>query len=237
MRLCVNYLSPRVCRPEQYRIKYIVYRTLIGCIELLKASESDMVPDQRESPSNKYPSFNLSKLVKETDKIISLFDLILCEEISNDHARLPTILTAEQSCNMQQTPGRLLPHGSAKTLQPNEVKSTSCNLACDFCGSDIFQSFFECTTCSVTGTGGDKPDNNTTPTVTLGDGVLLCPQCYVEGRTCACGRMGPGQCRPFQALIDTRNEAVSMLRKSAPECKLLAQSAGCVPMNISLHSC
>lgn len=66
---------------------------------------------------------------------------------------------------------------------------------CDFCGADIFQSFFECRKC-VRSSEGDK--------LSIGDGLLICPSCYVTGRTCRCGHMQAAQVRPFEDLFQAR---------------------------------
>lgn len=90
---------------------------------------------------------------------------------------------------------------------PTEKQQTgACNFACDFCGADIFQSFFECRACAgLTG-------QSTQP----GDGTLICPACYVEGRSCECDSMEPVQCRPLDVLIAARNRATEVLCQVAP---------------------
>jgi len=72
------------------------------------------------------------------------------------------------------------------------------NYTCDFCGADIFQSFFQCTQC-VLGKG---------------DMIHICPGCFTEGRTCLCGEMEPIQCWPFRELLDEYNHAVRTLKDS-----------------------
>ncbi|KIJ16915.1 hypothetical protein PAXINDRAFT_74465 [Paxillus involutus ATCC 200175] len=77
------------------------------------------------------------------------------------------------------------------------------DLHCDFCGADIFQSFFECDSCVRT------PSSQTSSDIlAVGDGLVLCPLCYVEGRTCRCGEAQPVQCRPFSDLLQIRDRAV-----------------------------
>ncbi|KAI0306344.1 hypothetical protein B0F90DRAFT_1689147 [Multifurca ochricompacta] len=74
--------------------------------------------------------------------------------------------------------------------------------SCDFCGSDIFVSFFCCKDCSL----------STELSSTAGDGLHICPGCYVEGRSCRCGRlMDPMQCWPLQILYGDYNRAVRAL--------------------------
>lgn len=75
---------------------------------------------------------------------------------------------------------------------------------CDFCGADIFQSFFECGTCNT-------EDGNE-----AAGGILICTGCYVEGRTCLCGVMDPVQLRPFQSLLADRNHAARILARYKP---------------------
>jgi hypothetical protein len=79
------------------------------------------------------------------------------------------------------------------------------NITCDFCAADIFQSFFECMSCA-----------SQSPTVheemKIGDGIVVCPLCYIEGRSCKCGTMKPTQCRPFDDLLTTRDDALHAIR-------------------------
>ena len=70
-------------------------------------------------------------------------------------------------------------------------------IVCDFCDCDIFQSFFECVGCA----GGSSSS------------LIVCPGCYSEGRSCRCETMEPMQCRNFQTLIDTREEAADVLQR------------------------
>jgi hypothetical protein len=73
-------------------------------------------------------------------------------------------------------------------------------LTCDFCGADIFQSFFECKTC----TKSEYQD--------IGDGFVVCAGCYAEGRCCQCEVMIPTLCYPFQRLLEHRVAAVNALQ-------------------------
>ncbi|CAK5277382.1 unnamed protein product [Mycena citricolor] len=68
------------------------------------------------------------------------------------------------------------------------------SLSCDFCGLDIFQSFFEC---------GEACN------------VVICPGCYLEGRICKCGdAMIAKQIRPFDELMRVRQQAADSLLDS-----------------------
>ena len=78
------------------------------------------------------------------------------------------------------------------------------HVECDFCGADIFQSFFECKDCIP----GTRIPENSSPE----GGLVLCPSCFVEGRTCRCNVMKPMQYRPFEELLRGRNEAVKVIR-------------------------
>ncbi|KAH7889431.1 hypothetical protein F5I97DRAFT_1802038, partial [Phlebopus sp. FC_14] len=81
------------------------------------------------------------------------------------------------------------------------------DMTCDFCAADIFQSFFECESCAPSSSSRSSQD-----VITLGDGLILCPLCYVEGRTCRCGNMEPVQCRPFNDLLQARDKAMQVIR-------------------------
>ncbi|GJJ12739.1 hypothetical protein Clacol_006984 [Clathrus columnatus] len=76
--------------------------------------------------------------------------------------------------------------------------------SCDFCGADIFQSLFVCTRCS-------KPKAEPK--------YIVCPGCYVEGRSCRCGseNMKPYQIQQFSELIRIRNEAADALQQRLME--------------------
>ena len=68
---------------------------------------------------------------------------------------------------------------------------------CDICGADIFQGFFECRTCVEV----DSAEG----------GYIVCPGCYVEGRSCKHQIMQPMQRRPIKLLLDTRKEAIEVV--------------------------
>lgn len=110
-------------------------------------------------------------LLKNLRRILLLFDSILIEEYSPE-----------------------APH--MRKLTEDEYID---HLACDFCGGDVFQSFFECCSC----VDGRKPANH-------GAGLIICPGCYVEGRTCHCEKMIPVQSRPLGKLFDARQRAVDL---------------------------
>ncbi|KAL0581529.1 hypothetical protein V5O48_000458 [Marasmius crinis-equi] len=65
-------------------------------------------------------------------------------------------------------------------------------LQCDFCGADIFQSFLYCNRCVQERTEA------------IEDSFILCPGCYVEGRSCKCGELIPAQKHRFGDLLEVR---------------------------------
>ncbi|KAF9246293.1 hypothetical protein BU15DRAFT_40296 [Melanogaster broomeanus] len=118
--------------------------------------------------------------VEKLKKLADLFDDILVGEYSTTRDSLAHVSTS----------------GSLHTD----------DLQCDFCGADIFQSFFECESCVST------PSGTSTDIIAVGDGLILCPLCYVEGRTCRCEAMKPVQCRPFNELLQIRDRAVRAIQ-------------------------
>jgi len=51
----------------------------------------------------------------------------------------------------------------------------------------------------------------------VGDGIAICPLCYIEGRSCKCRTMQPSQCRRFDDLLKTRDEALHAIRTVRPD--------------------
>ena len=82
-------------------------------------------------------------------------------------------------------------------LSPGEANSVAENIVCDVCGADIFQGFFECRICVE----ADSAEG----------GYVVCPGCYVEGRSCTHQVMQPMQRRPFNSLLETRTEAIQVV--------------------------
>ncbi|KAI0082655.1 hypothetical protein K474DRAFT_1681082 [Panus rudis PR-1116 ss-1] len=148
-------LYRRVCRPEQYRIKHLLYRSVIHHTQRL--TELPLTSRSREDLNTGSPTLRLK----------------------------PPTANARRD------------HATSSTKE-------HVYLMCDFCGADIFQSFFECRDCA-------KLDDHETEE-DWGSGVLICPGCYVEGRTCECGSMQAVQCRPFSQLLSARNAAAETLR-------------------------
>lgn len=126
--------------------------------------------------------------------LINLFDDVLLDEYDKDHKKMPHVLQITAASDSSQD-----------VLHPQD----NTRVTCDFCDTDIFQSFFECKKCiSIEGdaAGGDPSDEL--------DGLIICPQCYVEGRTCRCGVMTPTQYRAFWQLLLDRNYAMKVLADS-----------------------
>jgi len=65
---------------------------------------------------------------------------------------------------------------------------------CDFCGADIFQNYFKCL--------GQKQGE---------EDFIVCPGCYVEGRTCACQSMERRERQSFDILLNARWDALQAL--------------------------
>jgi hypothetical protein len=95
------------------------------------------------------------------------------------------------------------------TQENGSGAETECPIICDFCGCDVFQSFFECSKCIPSG-GAPRGCK----------GYAICPPCYVEGRSCRCIVMEPMQVSSFNKLIKVQQAAIEVLkacgRKLAP---------------------
>lgn len=87
------------------------------------------------------------------------------------------------------------------------------DLDCASCGGEIFQTAFSCEgTCLRDGKTEDSD----------GDKVIICPLCFVDGRTCACGKMQPLRARETGPLIEARDMVHDFFRGLA-EKYLLSQ--------------
>ena len=146
-----------------------------GGEELVKKSESTEVKAKKARLENLF--FDLKKLME-------LFDAILKEEY--DDGMVDAV-----------SAGELLASASNADRQSSFI-----NLSCDFCGADIFESYFDCKQCAMV------PSNS----VDADESIIICPGCYAEGRTCECTKMRPRLSRPFQALIEDRNRTYSVLQ-------------------------
>ncbi|KAH9951236.1 hypothetical protein B0H21DRAFT_685285 [Amylocystis lapponica] len=203
LRTALHYELPiyqRVCRPELYRVKSVLYRSLLHYTSQL---EEEVLRSDSSYPTLRQRSEDLTALVE-------LFDEVLSEEYTRNRSMLTHVISsgAGWAADTKGSSGhihlRLMPP-RASSSQKGKGKDTetlqSENFACDFCGADIFQSFLECHECT--------PNDVTS----IGDGLLICAACYVDGRTCRCGSMNAVQYRPFEDLLRTRNKAAKVLHQ------------------------
>lgn len=148
-----NRFHFRVCRPEVYRTRLLVYRA----IKAITASLGGRANNTR--------SGNRGEALVTLQVLLPVFDEILCSEYDPSHSAIP--------------------FSQQKHLP-----------VCDFCGADIFQSWFECCSCLDIAAAGP---------------YQMCAGCYVEGRKCCCGSLRPVQRIPFDNLIADRNKAASYI--------------------------
>jgi hypothetical protein len=175
----------RVCRSETYRVKSTIYYTLLGLTrevnELFnrgkppKSSSTSGLVSRSATPATpgSLSSFNRERSVEE-----------LIKELSETLSLYDTIISDEYS-----------PLPSRIDLTAHE------RTTCDFCGADVFQSFFECRKCTAGQSG--LSDHGS---------YVVCAGCYVEGRSCKCLIMEPMQCRPFDDLLSVRRRTVEALQ-------------------------
>ncbi|KAL1947864.1 hypothetical protein VTO73DRAFT_13588 [Trametes versicolor] len=257
---CELPIYRRVCRPEQYRVRTVLYRSMLHLTEALQSALTPTRTPKVESSEESQDSFVWGNLVGYADssdgkstravtpppqpdvherarklkRIMQLFDEVLRDEFAACHAKLEHVLrsetgagwgmtatlTASRSCaDGNNVAGPSSVNGLKITLQlPTDSqdrrdrdrakeRTASCNLACDFCGADIFQSFFECRECRTADDGA---------VLQPGDGLLICPACYVEGRSCDCSQMEPMQTRSFDMLLSDRNDAARAIAAALP---------------------
>ncbi|CAA7271539.1 unnamed protein product [Cyclocybe aegerita] len=124
----------RVCRYETYRIKSTIYYVLMGKRRELKQLLKYVVKPQATSSTRKrkYKSDDTStssggrsamdSLASELKDLLSLYDSILLEESDKSSGRMPK-------------------------LDDSKSFNDDARIVCDFCGCDVFQSFFECHRC------------------------------------------------------------------------------------------
>ncbi|KAF8077845.1 hypothetical protein FPV67DRAFT_1684874 [Lyophyllum atratum] len=180
----------RVCRTETYRVKYTIYHTFRQKINDLANLRRRDIHSHLLLTGKKNDN-----VLASTKTLLKLFDAILVEEYSPDHGKM--------HCLSSRSPS---PPASSdlNDAASDYIGSGDVHVTCDFCGADIFQSFFECLNCVPSDASGD-------PKVMHGDGFVLCAGCYVEGRSCKCTTMEPIQCRPFGQLLSIRNKAAELL--------------------------
>ncbi|TFY64870.1 hypothetical protein EVJ58_g2337 [Rhodofomes roseus] len=183
----------RVCRPEIYRTKSVLHHSLRHYTEELAG----------------YSRLEARRMTKEAtilDSLVSLFDGVVREEYgeptddkSDDHEATTRDISGRNAKSQ-----RRLSSSSSLRARGKDDKDESCTFACDFCGADIFQSYFKCDQCCMPPAAGMQHE---------GDSLVICPSCYVEGRSCRCTNMTPTQRCKTQSLLDDRNKAVHVLQQ------------------------
>jgi len=161
----------RVCRPETYQVKSTIRYVLLGLARdlrtLLQHTNAPSSCDNDEGKQQESLASNIKKL-------LVVYDLILAEEFETHRDEMTRSSAANEANSIDDE-----------------------HILCDFCGCDIFQSFFECRTCAEV----DSAEG----------GYVVCPGCYAEGRSCKCHIMQRMQRRQFGVLLDTRKEAVQVV--------------------------
>jgi len=181
-------LYRRVCRAETYKVKAIIHYALRQYSALLQEctrfikweGRNQLTQTSHRSPRQR----EQVALAKTLQDLLLLYQDVIIEE---------------------QCPG--------KSDLPCVTEGTSpyrYDILCDYCGGDIFQSFFECFACV-------DMLSTSSATSEQGSGICICPSCYAEGRTCFCGEMSPVQCRPFDELLQNYNDAADVLAESGLE--------------------
>lgn len=176
----------RVGRPETYRIKSTIYYALTSRTKELQIRSQ--IP--RSSPGDSFPQALVNAINSSTNHQTS-GTRTLDPELHSLAVDLAGLLKVYDIILAEEKPGVWL----KSSQQLDTFFNDDNRIVCDFCECDIFQSFFECGTC----TGGSSSS------------LIVCPGCYSEGRSCRCQTMEPMQCRTFQILIDARNEAADFL--------------------------
>ena len=109
---------------------------------------------------------HIQRIVDKVVEVLPLFDKIIKEEFVN----------TERAGHLEKM------DNGQKQVEGIEGFH---NLVCDYCGADIFQSYFECTSSSC---GDPVPVDGQTR-----DPIHICVGCAVEGRSCNCGMAKPKQ--------------------------------------------
>jgi hypothetical protein len=184
-------------------VKATIYHTLLRYTAILENHLSQPFPQKPHSLSIAVtPNF-----VMDMKELLQLFDDILTEEYSPDHLMIrclspPSHTTSPSPSNASSV---TLIH-DFKDSDDVPKDSDGC-ITCDFCGGDIFQSFFECYHCVERKTLGKSEVDE------RGESFMICAGCYVEGRSCKCGKMDAVQCQPFDNLEQLRCKAFCALNK------------------------
>ncbi|EKM82524.1 hypothetical protein AGABI1DRAFT_104482, partial [Agaricus bisporus var. burnettii JB137-S8] len=165
-------LYRRVCRPETYQIRSTVYYVL-----------TDYTRKLNTLISKPFNSLQKDILIKRLAEVLRLYDHILIEEYSpygdSVDADKPRSKDEEEGSPLQ----------TSVLVEDFHM--------CDFCGADIFQSYFQCSQ-------SRGPEAST----------IICSGCYAEGRTCACEDMIPKQRQQSSILLSARWEALEALKNT-----------------------
>ncbi|EIW85075.1 hypothetical protein CONPUDRAFT_47026 [Coniophora puteana RWD-64-598 SS2] len=181
-------LYRRVCRAETYKVKAIIhyalrqYSVLLQeCTRFIKWEGRNQLTQTSSRSPRQREQVTLAKILQD---LLLLYQDIIIEEQCPGNSDLPYV---------------------TEGTSPYKY-----DILCDYCGGDIFQSFFECFACvDVLSTSSATSEQ--------GSGICICPSCYIEGRTCFCGGMSPVQCRPFDELLRSYNNAADVLAESGLE--------------------
>lgn len=186
-------MHSRVCRSETYRVKSTTYYTLLGLTREL----NDLL-DRRKSLKSSSTSGSLSRSTTPTTsrsltleahhEPLSASDAERSVEVISELSETLSLYDAIISDEYSPLPSRI-------DLTAHEQTT------CDFCGADVFQSFFECRKCTAGESGSSDHAS-----------YVVCAGCYVEGRSCKCLIMEPMQCRPFDDLLNVRRQTVKALQ-------------------------
>ena len=103
-----------------------------------------------------------------------------------------------------------LPTPESSTLEP----------VCSGCGGEVFQTAFCCAEDCHTNSALNAPTGNL---------IIICPLCYVEGRTCYCAKMRPVRFREMDPLLQVRNSVHEFVRSGGGEELLLSDDGGEAP--------
>lgn len=142
------------------------------------------------------PCVKRTRLAEKVRSLLDVYDKILREEYPDGvQCELRHVPTAPETDHaylaLLQEDADV--RGVPSIPAPNNVPSC---LICDFCGGDIFQSFFECKNCRGEPSPGEECEN-----------IVICPGCFVEGRSCVCKIMTPVQNYPLRILLKAQNDA------------------------------
>ena len=168
-------------------------------------SSPKVAKDTRVNPHSRCLPFSpeRQRLAEQVRTLCSVYDKILKEEHPGDVQcelrRLSDILEVDSAfedlVHSEADAGGIPPIAA-----PPHVPSC---LICDFCGGDIFQSFFECRECREEPSAhGQKGEN-----------IVICPGCFIEGRSCLCKIMTPVQNYAIQLLLQAQNDACTSVNK------------------------